>query len=650
MSTADDAILALTPDDTVDTVLAQVRAKHSPIVQVLVPPATGALQAPRGFERLRRALDAEGITLLVFSADEQVIAAARRNNIDSFLIDDGRAKRPPLPPRERSTRPIPQPQIDPRDAEFIDALGQVPARDRYADDPDADLYAALDDFSDAAQEYERTERRPTSDDEFAAALDDWSVGDAEPPRERTTRRYTAADIDLDEDPRARPTASRRRATGARDAYDDAARYPVRRSPLPLILIALLLLLLAAGAAWMLSNRTTVQVALPVSAAGDHPFKGEIIPLDAAGNGSGAAVQAAPVTADAEASVTGTVQNETLSPSGTAKGEVTIVNTIESAVPLPKGSEFIGTNAKGEEVRFTLDNDSTVPPAQTTASLAGRSTTYGQINVAITARSPGSASNVGENTIKKILIPGQQPIVSDTSNFLIRNAAIGGGSEAPQRIVTQADVEAALGQVLTALYDTGVQQLRAAIDESKFGIDATTITPSTAALSNNEGYEPLVVEPAVGQPVADPNNPTFRITARASFKALATPRGKSVADQLGTVVRDYFAQRSDSPCKAGETPSQEVQQIHWDGERLTIDGVQRCNAAGGLSAETLAKVKDALRGQSREAAEAGLRSLQQQGLIGDFQLPNRANFPGFGFLINVDVGQPAAPQPTPGATQ
>ena len=34
----------------------------------------------------------------------------------------------------------------------------------------------------------------------------------------------------------------------------------------------------------------------------------------------------------------------------------------------------------------------------------------------------------------------------------------------------------------------------------------------------------------------------------------------------------------------------------------------CGAAVGLSAETLAKVKETLRGQSREAAEAGLRSL------------------------------------------
>ena len=49
---------------------------------------------------------------------------------------------------------------------------------------------------------------------------------------------------------------------------------------------------------------------------------------------------------AEAVVNGQVQNETISPSGTAKGEITIINTNSNAVPIPKGSEFIGKNSAG----------------------------------------------------------------------------------------------------------------------------------------------------------------------------------------------------------------------------------------------------------------------------------------------------------------
>ena len=94
----------------------------------------------------------------------------------------------------------------------------------------------------------------------------------------------------------------------------------------------------------------------------------------------------------------------------------------------------------------------------------------------------------------------------------------------------------------------------------------------------------------------------------------------------------------------------VDAIHWDGERLTIDGAINCQSPGGLPAETLAKVRDAVRGQSREAAENNLRSLQDQGLIGGYQLPDRASLPRFDFLLNVVVGQPQVvePQPTTGA--
>lgn len=639
MAAVESALVPLETDDTVDSVLAKVRATHSRVVQLLVPPDTAALQAPRGFERLRRALDAEGVSLLVFSVDEQVLAAARRSAIEVIAIDDGRTKRPPLPPRgprgERTTQVLAETRLDPRDAAFIDALDQVPAHERYGDDPDADLYAALDDLSDVNQQLDREARRESAGRDLPPARVSHSAGAAERPS--GARRYSADDIDLDDEEIDRPRA-RRSPTGRIAAADRLPQTQARRfSPALLLLLALVLVGLA-GAAWVFANRTSITVAAPTSASADTPFAGVVIPLNPAGGGSGASVQAAPVSADVEASVAGAVQNETLSPSGTAKGEVTIVNTVESAVPLPKGSEFIGKNDSGEDVRFTLDSDVTVPGAQTTSSLAGRSTTFGQINVAVTARSPGSASNVGENAIKQILIPGQQPIVSDSSNFLIRHGPIGGGSEAPQRIVTEADVRGVLAEALTQLYNTGVQELRAKIDEGQFGIDATTITPSVADLSNPDSYEPLVVEPGIGQPVADPSNPAFRVTVRARFYALAAPRGKPVTDQLGPVVRDYFAQQTNSACKPGEVPSQTVERVRWDGERLTIDGVQHCSAAEQLAPETLAKVRTALRGQPREAAEASLRTLQQQGLIGDFQLPDRASFPRFDFLLDINVAR------------
>jgi hypothetical protein len=690
MAAVESALVPVDTEDTIDSIFAKVRSAGAASVQLLVPDDTAALQTPRGFERLRRRLEAEGITLLVISSDTQTLEAARRNQLLTMAVQGARVQTPHSDAdgaaRRYATRILPETPIDDRDAAFLDALDHVSPQDRSTDvpDADADLYAALDDLPETTQGQDTGRRAKSADDDFAASLDEWSdlntnetIAARDYPRTPAPRRrYSADDVDLSADDLARQrgsrrtaaqrsradiratpargtTADRRRASTTGRAYDDElGAYPTPRrnwlrTLLPLAILGLVVLALAA---WLLTSRTTVAIAPPEIAASAHPFKSEIIPLDPNGGGSTTAIQAVPVAADAEATTTGTVQTETISPAATAHGEVTIVNTIENAVPLPKGAEFIGKNANGEEVRFTLDADVTVPPAVTTTSLAGRSTTYGQINVTVTARSPGSASNVGENAIKQILIPGQQPIVSDSSNFLIRHAAIGGGSDQPQRIVTEADVQAVLQQALTTLYSNGVQQLRSRIDESKFAIDASTITPSAAELGDPQNYEPLVVEPPIGQPVADPNNPVFTVAVRAHFKALSTPNGQAVTKQLQTVAPQYFAQRSDRPCKPGETQATRVEAIRWDGEKLMIDGMINCQSASGLPPETIAKVRDAVRGQSREAAEASLRTLQQQGLIGAYQLPDKSSFPRFDFLLNVVQGQPqvAEPQPTSGA--
>ncbi|MDQ2995773.1 MAG: hypothetical protein M3R61_01765, partial [Chloroflexota bacterium] len=282
-------------------------------------------------------------------------------------------------------------------------------------------------------------------------------------------------------------------------------------------------------------------------------------------------------------------------------------------------------------------------------LSGSSTTCGQITVGVTARSPGSASNVDVNSVTQLLMPGQQPIVSQNSNFIFQNAPIAGGSEQPQRIVTEADVQAVLGQALTALYANGNQALRSQIDETKVAIDATTIVPSAEALGDPKNYDPPLVDPAVGQPV-DSNNPVFKVTVRANFNALATPIGRAVADQLQTVVPQFFFQRPDRPCKASERQGTRVDASHWDGEKLTIDGAISCVPIGGLPPETISKVRDSVKDQPRDAAVRGMEQLKQDGLIGDYQLPDQAQFPRFDWLITVQSSDAPPSQPQPLQTQ
>lgn len=428
-----------------------------------------------------------------------------------------------------------------------------------------------------------------------------------------------------------------------EEYEEVA--PRRRSVLRMLLPLILLLLFILAAVLLYRNsRATIEI-VPATASIEHRYEGEVIPLSAGGaDASASAVQALPIDVEATSFVQGQVLSETLSPVGKAKGVVTIINTVDQPFPLPEGTQLLGTNAAGQEVRFVLDAPATIPPAVTTRSISGISTSYGQIEVPITARSAGSASNVGENAIKQILIEGQQPYISDQSSFLIRNAPIGGGDEQPVRIVTEADVQRVLGEALTGLYYTGVQELRSKIDETQAGIDETTIHPNSEELANPESYEEPVVEPPIGQPV-DPNNPTFTVTVKSRFNALATPRDNPVAKQLQNVISNHLTQKlqGQPPCNPTDSMKLDVPSQRWDGTRLTIDAVLTCMPTGKLDPVLASKVKTTVLGQSREMADAGLQDLKRQGLIEDYKLPdNKDVFPRFDFLVNVVPASSTAP--------
>lgn len=686
---ADSALIVISPRDSVETIIQKVRGAGAQSVELLVPDGTAALQALGGFARLRQSIERERIGLLVISSDERTLNAARLNQLDVVGVEGARVTLPagaddggPYATRPLSADDLAAPTeapISEPDAEFLNALDEVSAQNRYADlsDEDAEMFAALDDLSDALQS-SGPARRGAGDDSLGAALDEW---DAATNDARTAenwdaafaeggaprRRARAEDIELSDDDMRRQGGARRtearraraadRATpilgsarrlrGARDERGldleapevTADRGGALRRVLPLVA---LLLLIALGVAWYFSSRATVTITLPAANAAARSFLGESIPLTASATGpDSAAVQAQPVQADAEFTAQGQVVSDTLSPASTAKGIVTLVNTIAQPIQLPAGAELVGTNPQGQEVRFTLDAPATVPPAVTSTSLTGTSTQYGTIDVGVTARSPGAASNVGENSLKQLIIPGQQPLVSDSSNFLIRHQPIGGGADQPQRIVANADRDRVLGDALTGLYNAGVQALRAKLDEAKMGIDPISVFPDPQALGRGENYDPVIVDPPVGQPV-DPNNPTFSVTVKAHFSALATPLDRPLAKQLETVGPQHFNQLTPPPCKPGEQPNMTITNPHWDGAALKIDATINCVAGQGLPASTLGLVRDAVRGRTRADAEAQLQMLQEQGLIGGYTLPaNRDSFPSLEPLLDIKVAGGAA---------
>lgn len=63
---------------------------------------------------------------------------------------------------------------------------------------------------------------------------------------------------------------------------------------------------------------------------------------------------------------------------------------------------------------------------------------------------------------------------------------------------------------------------------------------------------------------------------------------------------------------------------------------RCQ--GGIEPAVLEQVRAAVRGKSYQEADAALRQLVAQGLIGDYRLPEAARMPRFGWQIEVEVGK------------
>jgi hypothetical protein len=238
MAAGESALVPISPDDSIEKIAARIRGEGATHVQLLVPDGTAALQSLGGFQRLLQKLAADHVSLLLISSDEQTLNAARLSQVETVGVQGARVSMPSLPggtaTDRYATRSFRAEPIDRRDAEFLDALDHVPVGDQDLDlrDQDADLYAALDDLPDTFQQPDSA-RRPagradsrhdgSGDDDFAAALDEWSDFDATNTSTRPSarpdrgldpepRRFNAADFDLaEEDTRGR---SGRRATGA----------------------------------------------------------------------------------------------------------------------------------------------------------------------------------------------------------------------------------------------------------------------------------------------------------------------------------------------------------------------------------------------------------------------------------------------------
>jgi hypothetical protein len=372
-----------------------------------------------------------------------------------------------------------------------------------------------------------------------------------------------------------------------------------------------------GALPFLESSATITVILPplpteVQAIIDQPVA--IAPPGA--EGTSQAVQAEQIWATITYTETGQVIEETLAPAGSARGIVTLYNQNTQAVSFPQGTEFVALNAQGSEVYFTSDEAITLAGSTTSRQGAQIITTLGQAQVTVTARTPGSASNVPAGSITQIIVPGQGTIFANAGSILLEHGPLTGGDEQPIRIVKDTNVQEILGSALTGLNNRARQVLQEqAAQAGGLVLEVTTITPNSDILGRGAGYEQRIIPP-VGETV-DIENPTFSVVVSGRFSALATPQGQPIQKQLQEVLPNQLASEERLP-RGMKT---DITGWEWNGSRLTVDGLlQPTGEVLALDEQTVNQIRDAIRGKSRSEAEAALNNFVARGIISGYTLP------------------------------
>ena len=535
----DSAVVLVGPDDNVDSILAKVRDTGADTVQLLVSDGAPALQSLGGLARLQNIAIAERIRLQLIASDQKTLNAARLCNVEALEVTGARVLPPPDDARSYETRPLPA-AARPADEDTLRALDDLgsapPARRAPIDRADDDAFAGDLRPSAAPDPFDFDDYRDADDDEPLPPVPTRTRPRDERTDAATARRSPAGRI-------TGPAAEPQRPP--RYAEEEAAPRRRRVSPLLIAIPLLLIGVLLAGAFYLLRGQATVIVKLPVPPSGDTPFQDVLIPVGAnpPADANSASVQAVPVGATVLFTTTGTVSRETTAPNNPARGTVSLLNYNAGAFNLPQGSEFIATKADGQEVRFVSDGPVTLPGATTASQGVNIVTSPGQAAVNITARAPGSASNVEGNTITQLALPGQASVALAGGTLRIEHGPITGGDEKTVRVVTDDDVQAALPAALTGLDDAAPGALQAAADAQgqALKVEPTTLAPGRDQLSiqgDGQVYE-LIVTPPAGTEI-DPNSPNFSVTVRATFSALATPADRPLETQFQTAVPRQLA--------------------------------------------------------------------------------------------------------------
>jgi hypothetical protein len=569
-------------------------------------------------------------------------------------------------------------EYDPFAAE-LDDLGDILSGQKQVQEEDEyDAFASdLDDLSDMLSGRETAKTAEEDEyDAFASDLDDLSdmlSGEEQPtqPKRPQTqsppqrKRIRPEDIVLSDEEKEN-AASVRSGGGRRKDDDDggglkdklmgvvamvmsrlqpaskAGEESKKLSP-PVVILLVIIFVVVVAIVLFFANRVTVSVMLPPPPEHDITFQSQPIPIASIdAEPSNMAIQAKPLAEMVVVTETHTVKHEVMSPGTAARGMVTILNEGFQAITLPQGSEFVAKNDQGQEVNLVTDRPITIPPASEVRRGRQIIKTFGEAQATVAARSAGSNSNIPQaNSITHIVIPGQSEIPVNVGGLWLEHGPIVGGSEEKVNVVREEDVQEAQSIALASIQNKARQQLEQASGDLE--LELTTIWPNSDALSQGRGYEVSVIPP-VGHMVDDPNNPLMTIVIRGQFSALATPSENRLHEQLYTILPQQLEQEGVLTPEIGLEPS--ITEWHWDGSRLTADGVLHQSGAMVLPPQVRHDMKESLKGASHEEAQELLDHYQERGIIESYRLPETGTLPRWDLQLTLDVQSPPEPTAVP----
>ncbi|GIV89538.1 MAG: hypothetical protein KatS3mg055_2056 [Chloroflexus sp.] len=690
MITDETALVLALPEDTAESLMARVRATHAANVQILAPEGTTVLQRVAGTDTLRALAAAAGISLTIISSDPAILKAARQSGLTTIEVTGTHVQSPPPATSSPTTEDIPA-----EDLEFLAALDELtgtdssamlfppPAKPSTAEtrpiaapttrplpaqsdsagppsspvmgDDDLEFFDALDDLA-AAFEQERTGAPPPP-------IPSSHESSAQPPRVRPediqlsaeeTARANQIGQRSETERAKRPTRPPQRTTPTPTAATDTAERPRRlptRTPPPAtpkaaarpanrplsqlswsLLGILLITLIAFGIFLVVTRSVTIVVRLP--ARETVPINGLVIPLSpVAATTAQGAVAAEPISTTVAISRSGEVTEGVLTPVESASGVITLRNLNTQPITIPAGSEFIAIGPNNQPIPFISNVEVTVPGAVTSNLGNQIITTLGEAQVPITARSPGSASNIPANSIREVRIPGGPTITLTGGILTVVHDAIGGGTDEEVFVIKESDVRRYLAEALTSLDQEARRQLDGLALARNLRLEPTTVSPSRAELEQLAGFEQIVVPP-IGTTLRDTRSFTLTVQARYSGLAIAGDSAQ-FQRQLADAFNTQLIQNGQ--LRPGDCRAAFVRGWRWDGSALRIDGEVGPDPACGneLDPATRAAIQNAVLGRSRAEAEAELQALVTSGRLAGFELPKDIErFPSWSWQIRI----------------